>query len=309
MSFTKMDKTALPPRQWALVSHPGMGKSTFATQMKGPILPIDADHRFSEVAHWATGDVFQLSDEPTDNANVERINVLLKKNMPDSGIKTIVVDSLTSIMAPIVTEIQLDNDAGRNKNMVAAFAGKALALRLLQDSVTSWGVDTLWIFHLRMGRDEKAKIVESTTISAVELARLRRSLNMQLRIVEQGGKRGVTVDWARRGRSGMTLFDDTGCWRGMPERIELEVYGGLTIVEMQKIATADPVSFTSPEDAIGWGFETGLFKDACHAKNAYEKCKEDGRPTSAAGMWSLWLACINQRREEQAKLLGVTGGK
>lgn len=46
-------------------------------------------------------------------------------------------------------------------------------MRLLQDTVTGWGVDTLWIYHLRSGLDGQARQVESTTISVVELARCR----------------------------------------------------------------------------------------------------------------------------------------
>ena len=48
MAFQKMNKTAFPPRQWALVGYPGSGKSTFAAQMRGPLLVVDADHRFAD---------------------------------------------------------------------------------------------------------------------------------------------------------------------------------------------------------------------------------------------------------------------
>lgn len=305
MTFKKMDKTALPPRLWLLYSHPGAGKSTFAAQMRTPMLVIDADHRFAEVAHWAGGDVLSLSDEPTDHIDPERISDLLKRSMPGSGVKSIVVDSLTSIITPHVVEAILDNDAGRNKNMVAAFKPKAMTMRLLQFAITNQGTDCLWIYHLRSGRNASAQLVDSTTVSITELARIRLSTNMRLQIIEQGNKRGIQVMWARKGRSGMTLWDETGCWAGMPERIELEVYGGLTIAEMDQIADTDPTSFTGPDDAIGWGFETGLFRDACHAKNAYAKCKEDGKPADAPAMWGLWLAEINKRRVEQAKLAGV----
>lgn len=295
MAFKKLDKTAYPPRQWALVGYPGGGKSTFASQMAGPMLVVDADHRFAEVAHHAAQDVFNLSDNPADNVNAERIAALLKQNMVGSGVRTVVVDSLTSILTPLVVEAILDNDAGRNKNRVASFKPKALAMRLLQDVITGWGVDTLWIYHLRSGLDGQAKQVEATTISVVELARLRRSLNMQLRIIEEKDRRGVKVDWARRGRSGMTLWDDTGCWRGMPEKIEAAVYGGLTTEQMNAIEQQAPSAFSGPEDAIAWGVEQGVFRDAVHAKNAYDKVKSDRKPKTAGDMWAAWIADVERR--------------
>lgn len=297
MAFKKLDKTSFPPRQWALVGYPGSGKSTFAAQMAGPLLVVDADHRFAEVAHHAAGDVFNLSDKPEDNVNAERIARLLKENMAGSGVKTVVIDSYTSILSPLVVQAILDNDAGRNKNRVAAFKDKALAARLLQDSITGWGVDTLWIYHLRSGLDGQAREVESSTISVVELARLRRSLNMQLRIIEDGDRRGVNIDWARRGRSGMTLWDDSGCWRGMPEKIETAVYGGLTADQMSEFEKRAPTSFSGPEEAIAWGFEQGCFRDALHAKNAYDKVKNEREPKTANDMWRFWVEDVEKRQQ------------
>lgn len=305
MAFQKMSKTQYPPRQWALVGYPEAGKSTFATQMRGPILPIDADHRFAEVAYLAESDVLELSDNAADHMNAERIAALLSENMKDSGVKTIVIDSLTSIITPLVVEAILDNDAGRNKNRVASFKDKALTMRLLQDTITGYGVDTLWIYHLRSGLDASARQVESMTISAVELARLRRSLNMQLRIIEADDKRGIRVDWARRGRSGLTLWDDTGCWRGMPERIEQAVYGGLTVEQMNALETQAPTAFSGPEEAIAFGVEQGCFRDAVHAKNAYDKVKTERKPKTAGEMWAAWISEVQRRVAEASAEKGT----
>ena len=297
MAFKKMDKIQYPPRQWALVGYPGSGKSTFASQMTGPLLVVDADHRFAEVARLATEEVFQLSDEPSDNVNAERVAALLKENMAGSGVKTVVIDSLTSILSPLIVEAILDNDAGRNKNRVASFKDKALAMRLLQDTVTGWGVDTLWIYHLSSGLDGQARQVESTTISVVELARLRRSLNLQLRLIEDQNRRGVYVDWARRGRSGLTLWDESGSWQGMPAKIEAAVYGGLTTEEMLAFEEHAPAAFSGPEDAIAWGVEQGCFRDTVHAKNAYDKLKREKKPQTASDMWQLWIETVEQRKQ------------
>src|SRR5690606_30098960 len=134
-----------------------------------------------------------------------------------------------------------------------------------------WGCDVLWIYHLRSGMDSQANERESTSVSAVELARLRRSLNMQLRVVQEGEKRGIHVDWARRGRNGITEWDDTGCWQGMPEKIEQAVYGGLTPEERDALGKQKPTEFSGPQEAIAWGYEQGCFNDAVHAQNAYEE--------------------------------------
>lgn len=299
--FKKMDVTKLPARQWALVGHPGGGKSTFSTQMRTPILPIDADHRFAEVAYLCSGDVLELSGNAADHVNAERIAGLLKENMEGSGVQTVVIDSLTSILTPLVVEAIMDNDAGRNKNRVSAFKDKALAMRLLQDTITGWGVDTLWIYHLRSGLNGQAAQVESKSISVVELARLRRSLNMELQIVEQGNERGVKVTWARRGRSGMTLWDESGTWKGFPEKIEAAVYGGLTPEQMKAIETTTPKTFTGPDHAISWGFEQGCFNDAVHCKNAYDEVKREKQPKSAAEMAALWVAEVERRKVETAQ--------
>lgn len=307
MAFAKMDKTTtvFPPRQWALVGYPDSGKSTFAAQMAGPLLVIDSDHRFQEVARLAAGDVYEVSKDPSDHVDAERIAALLRENMAGSAVKTVIVDSLTSILTPLVVEAILDNDAGRNKNRVASFKNKALAMRLLQDSVTNTGCHTLWIYHLRSGLDGQARAVESTTISAVELARLRRSLNLQLRIVEDGRRRGIQVDWARRGRAGIVLWDDSGVWADMPARIEQAVYGGLTAADMDRLEHSAPIQFCGPEDAIAWGVGQGCFRDAVHAKNAYDKCKRAAQPATAQAMWDAWVADVQQRVQATTVSLGT----
>jgi len=292
-----MKPSTYPRRHWALVGHPGAGKSTFATEMRGPLLAIDADHRFTEVMHLAS-DVYQLSESPADNVNPRRIHALLQSHMAGADIGTIVVDSLTSIIAPIVTAAQLSNADGESKNKMAPFVDKALAMRLLQDAVTAYGTDTLWIWHLRERRDEKAKLGTTASISAVELARLRRSLNLEATIVGEGKRRGVRVSWARRGRSGMVLWDQSGHWADMPARIEAAVYDGLSTAEQEAIERTAPTTFSGPADAIAWGWESGAFDDAVHAQNAYEKLKGDKQPASAADMWGLWREDLTRRLEE-----------
>lgn len=301
MAFRKMDKQAMPARQWAIVGAPGSGKSTFAAQMAAPLLVIDSDHRFNEVAALA-GEVYELSSNPADNVNAERIADLLKENMAGSGVKTVIVDSLTSILSPLVVEAIMDNDAGRNKNRVSAFKDKALAMRLLQDTITGWGCNVLWIYHLRSGLDGQAVQRETTSISTVELARLRRSLNMQLKVVQEGERRGIKVEWARKGRSGLILWDETGIWQGMPERIEQATYGGLTVEDMERLESETPKGFTGPQEAIAWGFEQGCFRDAVHAQNAYDELKRERQPKSAQEMFTAWISDVERRVNESKEL-------
>jgi len=296
MSFKKMSKPEYPPRLWALVGYPGGGKSTFATQMRAPLLPIDADHRFREVAYLVQGDVYELSDNPADSIDPEAVYRILTANMPGGDVETIVVDSLTAIISPKVVQAIMDNDAGKNKNRMAAFKDKALAMRLLQDAVTRWGTDVLWIYHLQDARDEKANAVTRATVSATERARLYRSLNLELHIVEDdNGRRGIEVVWARRGRSGMTLWDDTGKWAGMPEKIEQAVYGGLSREQQEQIEQRAPQEFATDEAAIEWGLGQGVFKEIHHAKNAYNKVKRLHPEADMVELSQLWIVDVQQR--------------
>ena len=302
MAFKRMTKTEYPPRLWALVGYPGSGKSTLATQMRGPLLVVDADHRFREVLDLAgEREVYELSDVASDDTDPDRVAALLASNMPGSEVGTIVVDSLTAIITPLVVQAMVDKDAGRAKNLAAAFRTKALAMRQLQDAVTRWGTDCLWIYHLMDARDAKGKALRRATVSQTELARLTRSINLQLELVQDGDRRGVRVVWARRGRQGMTLWDETGCWRGMPERIEAKVYDGLTEADQERIENGIPDVFPNPETAIAWGFERGAFEALQHARNAYGKLKREAQPKDAREMAHLWVADV------QARLMAANG--
>jgi hypothetical protein len=307
MGFKKMQKPEYPPRLWALVGYPGSGKSTFATQMRGPILAIDADQRFSEVIDLAgERDVYELSDVASDNTDTDRIAQLLTQNMSNARIGTIVIDSLTAIIAPIVTKAMVDKDKGRSKNLAQGWREKALAMRQLQDAVSRWGTDILWIYHLRDSRDARANEVTRSSISKTERARLHRSLNLQLQVVEKDGLHGVEVVWARRGRSGMTLWDQSGRWSRMPERIETAVYDGLSQEDRNQIEENPPEVFRDPAHAIEWATSSGAFGEVegngalPHARNAYEKLKREKTPQDAREMRDLWVADVEHRLAEKS---------
>lgn len=289
MAFKKMKKPQFPPRQWAIYGDAGAGKSHFASQMKGPALVVDADGRFTEQIDNAVGDVFALSDNHIDNTDPDRVATLLRANLPGSGVRTIVVDSLTAILRPVINAALSDIDHERVKNKIGAFRNKAMTMSLLQDSITGSGCDVLWIWHTHESRDQNAKLVKRASIPDTELIRLRRSLNviLKLEVNPNTGQRSVIVEWARNGKSGMRLVDETGGWKGMPEMIESAIYA-----EGIKSGDEMPTAFSSPADAVAWGFEQGCFRDAIHAQRSYDKCKREKQPKSAADMWRFWIAKV-----------------
>lgn len=305
MGFKKMVKAAYPPRHWSLVGYAGCGKSTFASQMRGPKLVIDADHRFDEVLDLSGNDVYSISDNAADNVDPDRVASLLYENMPGSDVKTIVVDSLTAIITPLTIQAMIDRDKGRERNLMAGFKNKALAMRQLQDAVTRWGTDVLWIYHHMDARDSKAREITRSTVSETEIARLTRSINMQLEVVTDGNRHGIKIAWARRGRSGITIWDDSGSWKNMPERIEQEAYDGLSKSEQDAIEAQTPAVFPSAEVAISWGHEQGAFTDVEEARRLYNVIKQEYQPKNAQDMAALWVAEVNQRRSNAPNLQAV----
>ncbi len=296
MAFQKMNKPEYPPRHWSIVGYPGSGKTTFAAQMQGPTLVIDADHRFTEVLDISGDDVYALSDNAADNVDPDAISRILEENMPGSGVKTIVVDSLTAIITPFVVQAMVDREKGRTKNLMAGFQKKALAMRQLQDAVTRWGTDSLWIYHLQDARDSNAASVVRSSITQTEIARLSRCINLQLQIVEDRNRRGIQIVWARRGRSGITIWDDSGSWAGMPEKIEEAVYGGLTREEQERIEQETPRVFQSAAAALEWAVGQGAFHSEAEASDVYSALKQEAQPRSASEMASLWVTEVRTRK-------------
>jgi hypothetical protein len=301
MSFKRMSRRKYPRRLWSLFGPPGSGKSTFAAAMRAPILPVDADNRFEEIEPLVAGVVYELSSTPADNVDPDAIARILGENMPRSDVATIVVDSLTAILTPLIASAMVAKDAGRSQNLAAEWRKKALAMRLLQDSLTKWGTDVLWIYHVDTARDAQAQAVTRASISQTELARLTRSINLQLQIVQKGARRGIKIVWARRGRLGMTLWDESGRWIGMPERIEEAVYAGLSQDEQDRLEQ-DPDVFPNPETAIAWAVEEGAFEALAHSRSAYEKLRLERRPGSAREMTALWKDDVRQRLAAQADI-------
>ena len=150
--------------------------------------------------------------------------------------------------------------------------------------------------------------VTRSSVSQTELARLTRSINLKLKIEEDGSRRGIRVEWARRGRSGMVLWDEVGHWRGMPERIEEAVYGGLTTEEQVQIEQQTPRVFRSSEIAIAWGMDQGVFETIEAARRTYEQVKQEGQPNNAHEMAAFWVDAINNRKAAASAGPEAAGG-
>ena len=151
------------------------------------------------------------------------------------------------------------------------------------------GYRLFWIYHLQdlvMPRQRSHRSVPET-----ELARLKRCLNMQLEIIQESSdptsKRGIRIIWARKGRSGVVIWDDSGCWKDMPSKIEAAVYDGLTKQEQEKIEASTPTLFKSPDSAYDWAIQQKVFENAEEAKEAYEQVIVEGQPASASEMATL----------------------
>jgi hypothetical protein len=287
MAFKKME-IQLPPRLWMITARSGDGKSHFSMQMRAPLLPIDADRKLIGTQRHAVGDVYEFSPNHADALDVDRIAEILETDMPGSSVSTIILDSITPILEPIIMDAMAR--AQTSKNKIAPFKAKADAVKKLTHSLHKWGCDVLWVYHIEDGVDASGNRAQRTSIPATELARIAKSVNMRLSIVRDGDRRGIHVDYAQHGQFGMTLWDEVGGWKGMPEIIETTVYANGVLA-----APAEPVTFTGPADAIAWAFAQGCFRDAVHAQNAYEKCKEATKPRTASEMWSAWIEDVKRR--------------
>lgn len=293
MAFKKLS-TKLPSRLWMLSGRSGDGKSLFSMQMRGPLLPIDADHKLHGVAQHAAGELYEFSTDHADALSVDAICRILEQNMPDSGVGTILLDSITPILEPIIIDAM--EQAKQSKSKMAPFQAKATAVKRLTHALHKWGCDVLWIYHLETTHTQNGDKAERTSIPATELARIAKSVNMRLSIVRDGERRGVRVDYAQHGRYGMTLWDDSGYWTGMPERIEQAVYA-----EGVKAQPSIPSGFSGPEDAIAWAWSFAgapTFRDALHVRNTYDKLKADHKPQSAQEMWDLFIGEVMRRKLE-----------
>jgi hypothetical protein len=293
----KFNPQAYPRRLWTLVGYSRDGKTLFATQMKGDLAVIDADGKFDVATMVAGVDNAFAIGEAQEMRDVPSIQQILNGNMPSAkDVGTIVVDSVTPIIKRVVNAVQASGET-----RVVDWSSKARVMRELSDVVTAWGTDVLFIYHLDDTVDRKGNDKTTTSISTLELSRLRKFVNATLEVVRDGERRGIRVTWSQAGRSGKVLWDDSGTWANMPEKIEAYMYDDLTTAERKKIAEG---TFSSLEGAIAWGFAQGVFRDELHAKNSYTKLREQlvaefGDDLTAPMMFQSWREKVNAKKETE----------
>lgn len=306
MAFGKpISSKEYPKRRWSLVGWSGDGKSKFAIQMKTPNAVVDADNQIDE-AVFGSGieGIFSIAEpgKEYEMRDVDAIARILRQNMKGADVATITVDSATPIVKRIVTEIQHKEGTAR----VSDYKAKSEAMQILSDVITEWGTDVLWVYHYHESLDNQGKKQVNTTVTDLELIRLQKHLNAKLEIVvaPASGMRGIKVLWSRAGRSGETLWDDTGIWEGMPERIESYMYDDLTADEKEVIAESNG-TWKGATDAIAWAWEMSkkngdFYKDARHAENSYDKLKKElfaelGSELTSEIMFTQWKEHVNAK--------------
>ena len=260
MAFIKLSSPTRAIRLWSLVGFPGDGKSSFSAQLEGPILPVNADHRYSEVTHLAgEGNVLGLSDKPEDNNDPLAIDRHLKANMPGSGVRTIVVDSVTPIFQHITRLKKVEEHEGEStaKNKSSIHSEKADVMALLGVSINKWGTDVLWIWHYSEGSYNGQKRV-TQSISETERGRLRKHLNAELEVVmDDRGRRGIHVMWCRRtdGPLDEVVWDTAEnaaagtYWKGVPERLDALLAGKPANIPQPKATAISPAKHADPAPA------------------------------------------------------------
>lgn len=295
--------------QMLLVAPPNAGKTTFASHLvkDGKIgVVVDSDQRFNEVVTSDTEHFVPLSDASHEMLDPKKIYDITHKSMPNPQVGLFLVDSLTAIIEPIILNVQRDVEEGKSKG-ARGYKEKADAMKYLQAAFMPWGVDVIWVYHYRERGDASGNMSVVTSVSTLELSRIYRNINIKCEIVvDKSGKRGVKVLEARGGRTGITIWDDSGTWQNIRQRLEQEVWGGLTEQEQKELV--DNVVLTSPEQAVAWAVEYApdLFKDNQHAINSYEKLKAElleannGKLTAKV-MYSAWQNKVKEKLQTQEK--------
>jgi hypothetical protein len=214
-------KKARIPRQWLLIARHNAGKSTFGAAMNPEYLTLDMDGR------WAEQDLDEKSHIVTDTDPlkiVDRMEGLRLKLQ--NKVATILVDSGTGILDYIQARGRLMEADARaknekfNKDNVNRM--KADVMRVLRLAILKWHCDYIWIFHIEDGQyqgDSK----ERTTISKIEIERMKANLNAILTIVQDSkGKRGIRIEWCRynaNAAAGQVVWDEEGYWHGVPDKV------------------------------------------------------------------------------------------
>ena len=222
-AFPEFPVSPVPPRRWGIYGQANAGKSTFLSAWHQPLLVIDPDGRFSEVAGRCLAPR-SLSANPHEHRDPLAIHRLLSEN-DYSEFATVVLDSLTAILEPLKAVIMEENARRMHKNKSAPWAKKARVPRLIVDSMVGCGRDMALIWHSENGSDTYGKQQMRQTLPKVESRRILGCLNVVIRLEHVNGLRTARVAWSRNEVRGVAIKDTEGYWHGVPERIEQALYG------------------------------------------------------------------------------------
>ena len=215
-----LKKTRIP-RQWLLLARHNAGKSTFAAAMNPEYLTLDMDGR------WAEQDLDTKSHVVTDTDPlkiIDRMESLRGKLMGKVG--SVVIDSGTGVLDYLQSKGRLmeqaAKDANQKFNKDSINRMKADTMRVLRLAALRWKCDVVWIFHIEDGQYQ-GENKERTTISKIEIERMKQNLNAILTIVQdKTGKRGIRIEWCRynnNAAAGHVIWDEKGKWAGVPDLV------------------------------------------------------------------------------------------
>ena len=279
MAQLTLKKAKRPERPKLLVALYGPslgGKTLLASKLPGSILLFDAGGRFMEQA-GNREDIFEVYDTARENSSVQNITTALAQVMPQSAaqIDNIVVDDFTFAFQRLINEVELMPATGAGSRERKGH--KAKVMKNLRLELFGYGKNVVLIYHTHLrGDGMSSDISEAKTLSDMEIGRTNMFTNLTLLVVvDKNGKHGVTIERNRFGHSGITIWDETGCWDGFWEKLLDEAYKGLSWDDMAKIASAIPTTFADKPAAWAWGAEQGCFNDVAHAANALENSSVD----------------------------------
>lgn len=302
IKLIRAKKPDMPKLLVQLYGPSGSGKTLLASKMPGSKLVFDADGRFMDQAS-EDDEIYFAYETAAENMKITNITAALSQTVAGSDIANIIIDTMTTPFQDLIDSVE--KMTGR-----PAKTHKASVMKGLRRELFGYNKNVLVIFHTHVhGDGMSSNTTEGKTLSDIELGRFDMFTNMTLKVMidQNTGQRGVLVERNRFGHSGITVWDDTGRWDGFWEKLQAEVYKGLTRADMDKIASSTPTTFADKAAAWAWGMEQGCFNDVLHAKNAMAEM-ESTTEIAPDELWGAWVVEVQRRVAEKKALLATVTG-
>lgn len=289
LQLIRAKKPDRPQLLVALYAPAQAGKTLLASNLPGSKLVFDADGRFLEQSK-PDDEIYFAYETPAEMMHIPNITKAIAELVPGSDIKNIVIDTITMPFQQLLEEAEAMGSVNGQRH-------KANVMKGLRRELFAHKRNVIIIYHTHTAGDGKGNTSSKKTLSANELARLDMNVNLTLRVdIEKGtGRRGVFIESNRFGHSGITVWDDTGCWEGFWEKLQIEAYKGLTWTDMNRIAASIPTTFADEPAAWAWATEQGCFKDVAHARNAFTKMLRE-HEIDQDDVWSAWATEVQARK-------------